>query len=137
MENQTDKPVENPEKNQAVKAPNKQELLTTLRATYRQPFDIEGPDCNYRVWIYALNSLEFTQWNNSLERNANGEIEDPYANAKFMQRCIRDESGKPYFTLDDITLLVETNCHIALPLINKCNEVNGIGTAAREAIVKN
>jgi len=125
---------ENPQQAKTViPTATKQAILEAMRATYRRPFDIDGTT----VWVHSLPALGFSQYGASLERNAEGDVNDNYANEKLVQRCVRDENDKLYFNLSDVTLLAEAKCHIWIPLVNLCNEVNGIGPAAAEAIAKN
>ena len=120
-----------------IVTPDKNQLLAEMRQSRREPFDIETEGCIYRVWVHAVTALQFAQWGRTVQQDGDGRLDDDYANARFVQMCVRDDKGHPYFTPDDVTLLIEARCHIAIPLIDKCNEVNGLNLKGRRAIAKN
>lgn len=112
----------------------------------REPFDFPYKGKIARFWVHSIGGLDFNQvQRESTEKDqllrcpACGFVtpDDLYNNARFIQRCVRDDSGQPVFKLTDITRLVTTRMDLYYALLRVCNRVNGLGKEGEEAIEKN
>jgi hypothetical protein len=101
-------------------------------AVKREPFDIPGAG---RVWVHRISALEAKNWGKDCRDDGeNGEL---YADARLIQRCVHNAAGKRIFSLDQVTKIVSLGTDIVIPLAQLCLQVNGMGEAGREQILKN
>jgi len=103
----------------------------------KEPFDLQSGGKAHRYWIHSLKDIEYQQMDAEIERDENGKVNDDYANAKYVQRCVFNSKGEHVFTLNQVLKLAETRNHIMQPLLRKCFEVNGMGGQAADMIAKN
>jgi hypothetical protein len=73
----------------------------------------------------------------AMQRDDNGDMADPYDDAKVIQRCVRDNDGKTIFEMKDLPRLATIGNDIMLGLVAECLAINGIGTGGRAEIEKN
>lgn len=124
-------------KNQSPSTPSDvtaESLLAAGTAVKKEPIDIDGVG---RVWAYRISSLEAQQLAAEMNRDEERQIEDPYADAKWIQLCIRNASGQPVFTPEQITRIASMGQDLVLKLVRACLTVNGMNEEGRRRIEKN
>jgi len=112
----------------------------------REPFDFSYKGKIARFWAHSIGGLDFNQ----IQRDSKEKDQllrcpecgytapdDLYNNARFIQRCVRDENNQPVFKLTDITRLAAQRMDLYYALLKVCNRVNGLGKEGEETIVKN
>lgn len=72
-----------------------------------------------------------------MTRDDDGNMADPYDDAKLIARCVFGDDGKRIFRPGDIMRIAAMGNDIVLGLVGACLEINGMGQAGREAIEKN
>jgi hypothetical protein len=72
-----------------------------------------------------------------MTRSDDGNIDDPYDDAKVIARCVRDDEGKQIFSEKHLPRIAAMGNDVVLALVNECLAINGMGKAGREAIEKN
>jgi len=100
----------------------------------KEPFDVPGIG---RVYVHGLTNLESRQWRESCQLDDNGRISDPYADARLVIQCVRDEQGNRLFTERHVTQIVELPEFIVGKLVALCMKLCGIGAEADAEIAKN
>ena len=100
----------------------------------KEPFDVPAIG---RVYVHGLTNLESRQWRESCRSDDNGRISDPYADAKLVIQCARDEQGNRLFTERHVTQIVELPEFIVGKLVALCMRLCGIGAEADAEIAKN
>ena len=108
-------------------------ILSLRNNPPREPYTIPGVGI---VQVYGLSNLEARQWNEGCERT-DGRITDPYADAKMIVRCVRNDKGERIFTDKHVTQIVELPELVVKGLIGKCMKLCGIGPEADAEILKN
>jgi len=120
-------PVEGP-------APTAEQILQATMVTKRRPFDIEGAG---RVRVHRLPASEARLLFNSMDRDDDGRIDDPYDDAKVICKCVRDDDGNQIFTDRQILQIPTMGNDVVLALVKVCLAINGLSAAGAEAIEKN
>lgn len=73
----------------------------------------------------------------SIDRGDDGDIDDPYDDAKVIVKCVCDNDGKQIFKTTDLPRIAAMGNDIVVAMVKECLAINGIGADAREAIAKN
>ena len=111
-----------------------EDLLSLRNQPPKEPFEFPGRGT---VVVHGLSNLETSQWRAGCDQDDKGRINDEYADAKLIVRCVHDAEGKRIFTAEHITRIVDLPELILSPLVAKCMKVCGIGKEADEEILKN
>ncbi len=99
-----------------------------------EPYDIPGIGT---VHLRGLTNMEAKRWNDGCERDKEGRVCDPYADAKLLVAAVVDTDGKPIFTEKHLTQIVELGELIVGPMINRVLRLSGMSNEADEDILKN
>ena len=87
--------------------------------------------------MHRLQAHEARALFDSMHRDDDGKIDDPYDDAKVIARCVRDNEGKSIFKETDLPRIAAMGNDIVVNLVADCLTINGMGVGGREAIVKN
>lgn len=110
------------------------DIITNASAAKRYQYYNEDTG---RLWIKRLSCPEAVTWHDSLERDADGNIDDPYADAKLIALCIVDSKGKRKFTDDQVTRIAGLAHNVIRPLVAAIMDYNAMSARGVEAIRKN
>jgi len=114
---------------------------TVMAFRNRPPIQSHDMPDGRRVYVYGLSDYEVQQWLKECGKKRDEEgrerIEDVTADAKLLVRTVRDANGKPLFTDEDLTRLIELPNFVKSPLIDLATRLSAIGGKADEEILKN
>ena len=114
--------------------PSADDILKATTTVKRLAYEIEGAG---KVWIHRLPACEARLLFNSMNRDEEGKIDDPYDDAKVIMRCVRDENGRQIFQKEHLTKIPTMGNDVVLKLVNACLEINGMTASSREDMAKN
>ena len=107
----------------------------------RPPIEHHDMPDGCRVYVHGLSDYEVQQWLKECGKKRDEEgrerIEDVTADAKLLVRTVRDERGRPLFTDEKLTKLIELPNFVKSPLIDLATKLSAIGGKADEEILKN
>jgi hypothetical protein len=89
------------------------------------------------VWIKRLSASEVSTLQDSLDRDAEGNVDDPYGNAKLIQVAILDSQGNQKFTVAQIPNIAAMANAVLVPLAEAVMDRNAMTRQGIEAIRKN
>lgn len=114
------------------------DFLALRNARPREPFTL--PD-GKRIWVVGLTEAEKNAWYKSCATSKGPDgverIEDDFADARLVVRCVRSGAGVPLFTDKDLPRLIELPPIVMRPLVRLCMRVCAIGGEADAEILKN
>jgi len=119
---------------QTPKTVTAEDLLSLRNQAPIEPFEIPSLGT---VYVHGLSNVEARQWNQSCAKNDQGTIDDDYADAKLIVRCVRDANGRRIFEERHVTQIVELPELIVTQLVGTCMKLCGLGKDAEATILKN
>lgn len=88
------------------------------------------------VYLHTLMGKERDQFENSVLQN-DGKVDVRGLRARLIIYAVRDATGKPIFTMDDLGLLQKKSSAVMQRLFAKIKTMNAIGDEEVEEMVKN
>jgi hypothetical protein len=110
------------------------EIFTAATTEKRKPYFSEDTG---QLYIRRLSAPEARTMFDSMSRNAEGDIDDPYDDARVIQVCVCDSEGQAKFQPGALPKIAAMAHNVIIPLVNACLDYNAMSKRGIEELRKN